>query len=212
MHAFQAIAVQKNTNLAVVAPSIAEALFATAIGLAAAIPAYIAYNKFSTDAGKFGARLEGFADDLSTAIARRIAWRSEGLSHGAVGQRRLRRRRRPRRRRGRRRRGALSEINVTPLVDVMLVLLIIFMISAPAAHRRACRWSCPRPRPARMQRPDRAAHRLDPRATARSSCGETETPFADLAPRLQRHGQRRLDEADLRARRRPGALRGRSPR
>jgi len=72
MHAFQAIALQKSTNLAVVAPSIAEALFATAIGLAAAIPAYIAYNKFSTDAGKFTARLEGFADDLSTAVARRV--------------------------------------------------------------------------------------------------------------------------------------------
>ncbi len=75
MHAFQAIALQKNTNLAVVAPSIAEALFATAIGLAAAIPAYIAYNKFSTDAGKYGGRLEGFADDLSTAIQRRLAER-----------------------------------------------------------------------------------------------------------------------------------------
>jgi biopolymer transport protein TolQ len=76
MHAFQAIAIQKNTNLAVVAPAIAEALFATAIGLAAAIPAYIAYNKFSTDAGKFSARLEGFADDLSTAIQRRLAERA----------------------------------------------------------------------------------------------------------------------------------------
>ena len=73
MHAFQAIALQKNTNLSVVAPSIAEALFATAIGLAAAIPAYIAYNKFSTDAGKFQGRLESFADDLLTAIARRVA-------------------------------------------------------------------------------------------------------------------------------------------
>ena len=75
MHAFQAIAIQKNTNLAVVAPAIAEALMATAIGLAAAIPAYIAYNKFSTDAAKFAARLEGFADDLSTAIQRRLAER-----------------------------------------------------------------------------------------------------------------------------------------
>ena len=75
MHAFQNIAIQKNTSLAVVAPAIAEALFATAIGLAAAIPAYIAYNKFSTDAGKFGGRLEGFADDLSTAIQRRLAER-----------------------------------------------------------------------------------------------------------------------------------------
>ena len=75
MHAFQSIAIQKNTSLAVVAPSIAEALFATAIGLVAAIPAYIAFNKFSTDAAKFSGRLEGFADDLSTAIQRRLAER-----------------------------------------------------------------------------------------------------------------------------------------
>src|SRR5258706_9448376 len=76
LHAFQSIAIAKNTNLSVVAPAIAEALFATAIGLAAAIPAYIAYNKFSTDAGKFSARLEGFADDLVTAIQRRLAERA----------------------------------------------------------------------------------------------------------------------------------------
>ena len=76
MKAFQSIAIEKSTNLAVVAPSIAEALFATAIGLIAAIPAYIAYNKFSTDAGKYAGRLEGFADDLSTAIQRRLAERS----------------------------------------------------------------------------------------------------------------------------------------
>ena len=75
MHAFQSIALQKNTNLSVVAPSIAEALFATAVGLAAAIPAYIAYNKFSTDAGRFTGRLEGFADELSAAVARRLAER-----------------------------------------------------------------------------------------------------------------------------------------
>jgi biopolymer transport protein TolQ len=72
MHAFQAIAAQKNTNLAIVAPSISEALFTTAVGLAAAIPAYIAYNKFSTDAGRYAGRLEGFADDLATAVARRL--------------------------------------------------------------------------------------------------------------------------------------------
>ncbi len=75
MNAFQSIAIQKNTSLAVVAPSIAEALFATAMGLIAAIPAYIAYNKFSTDAAKFSSRLEGFADDLSTAIQRRLTER-----------------------------------------------------------------------------------------------------------------------------------------
>jgi biopolymer transport protein TolQ len=76
MGSFQAIAIQKNTSLAVVAPSIAEALFATAIGLVAAIPAYIFYNSFSTAAGKYAARLEGFADDLSTAIQRRLAERA----------------------------------------------------------------------------------------------------------------------------------------
>jgi biopolymer transport protein TolQ len=76
MHAFQNIAIQKNTSLAVVAPSIAEALFATAIGLVAAIPAYIAFNAFSTAAGRYSGRLEGFADDLSTAIQRRLAERA----------------------------------------------------------------------------------------------------------------------------------------
>jgi biopolymer transport protein TolQ len=73
MRSFQAIAIQKNTSLAIVAPSIAEALLATAIGLVAAIPAYIAYNAFSTAAGKYSGRLESFADDLSTAIQRRLA-------------------------------------------------------------------------------------------------------------------------------------------
>jgi len=73
MHAFQAIAAQKNTNLAIVAPSIAEALFTTAVGLIAAIPAYIFYNKFSTDAGRYAGRLEDFADDLATGGARRLA-------------------------------------------------------------------------------------------------------------------------------------------
>jgi biopolymer transport protein TolQ len=76
MRSFQAIAIQKNTSLAIVAPSIAEALFATAIGLVAAIPAYIAYNAFSTAAGRYSGRLEGFADDLSTAIQRRLAERT----------------------------------------------------------------------------------------------------------------------------------------
>jgi biopolymer transport protein TolQ len=76
MHAFQSIALQKNTSLAVVAPSIAEALFATAVGLAAAIPAYVAYNKFSTDASKFTGRLEAFADDISAAVTRRLAGRA----------------------------------------------------------------------------------------------------------------------------------------
>ncbi|RZJ93498.1 MAG: protein TolQ [Brevundimonas sp.] len=72
MNAFGRIAEAGNTNLTTVAPAIAEALFATAIGLAAAIPAYIAYNKFSIDAGKFTGRLESFADDLQASVARRL--------------------------------------------------------------------------------------------------------------------------------------------
>lgn len=72
MSSFQAIAASKNTSLAVVAPGIAEALLATAIGLLAAIPAVIAYNKLSADAGKINGRLEGFADEFSAILSRQI--------------------------------------------------------------------------------------------------------------------------------------------
>lgn len=70
--AFNDISVAGNTSLTTVAKPISEALFATALGLAAAIPAYMAYNKFSIDAGKFTGRLESFADDLQAAVARRL--------------------------------------------------------------------------------------------------------------------------------------------
>jgi len=72
MTSFQAIAGSKSTSLAVVAPGIAEALLATAIGLLAAIPAVIAYNKLSSDAGKLGVRMEGFADEFSAILSRQI--------------------------------------------------------------------------------------------------------------------------------------------
>lgn len=72
MQSFQAIAASKNTSLAVVAPGIAEALLATAVGLAAAIPAVIAYNKLSSSAGKLTMRLEGFADEFSSILSRQI--------------------------------------------------------------------------------------------------------------------------------------------
>jgi biopolymer transport protein TolQ len=72
MTSFQAIAASKNTNLAIVAPGIAEALFATALGLAAAIPAVLAYNKFSTDANRLSGRMEGFADEFSAILSRQI--------------------------------------------------------------------------------------------------------------------------------------------
>ena len=72
MTSFQSIAASKNTSLAVVAPGIAEALFATAIGLAAAIPATIFYNKFSAEVNKQAQRLEGFADEFSAILSRQI--------------------------------------------------------------------------------------------------------------------------------------------
>jgi biopolymer transport protein TolQ len=72
MSSFQAIAASKNTALAVVAPGIAEALLATALGLLAAIPAVIAYNKLSNDSGKISQRLEGFADEFSAILSRQV--------------------------------------------------------------------------------------------------------------------------------------------
>jgi len=72
MNSFQSIAMSESTNLAVVAPGIAEALFATALGLLAAIPATIAYNKLSADSGKLVGRLESFADEFSTILSRQL--------------------------------------------------------------------------------------------------------------------------------------------
>tara|TARA_R110002124_G_scaffold10096_10_gene50948 strand:+ start:3375 stop:4067 length:693 start_codon:yes stop_codon:yes gene_type:complete len=72
MNAFTAIAAAENTSLAVVAPGIAEALLATALGLLAAIPAVVAYNKLSADSGKLIARLEGFADRLVALLSRQL--------------------------------------------------------------------------------------------------------------------------------------------
>ena len=72
MSSFQSIAASQNTSLAVVAPGIAEALFATAIGLVAAIPATIFYNKFSIQVNRQAQRLEGFADEFSAILSRQI--------------------------------------------------------------------------------------------------------------------------------------------
>lgn len=72
MNAFTAIAGQKSTSLSVVAPGIAEALFATALGLLAAIPAVIAYNLLSGDAGRLIGRLEAFADRVAVQLSRQL--------------------------------------------------------------------------------------------------------------------------------------------
>lgn len=72
MNSFTAIAGSNNTSLAVVAPGIAEALFATALGLVAAIPAVIAYNAFSTGINRYGDRLDAFASEFMTILTRHL--------------------------------------------------------------------------------------------------------------------------------------------
>ena len=72
MNSFQAIAISKNTSLAAVAPGIAEALLATAIGLFAAIPAVIAYNKFSNELVRFSNKLEDFSTEFDTILSRQL--------------------------------------------------------------------------------------------------------------------------------------------
>lgn len=72
MNSFIAIAAAENTSLNVVAPAIAEALLATGFGLVAAIPAVLAYNKFASDFGKYGARLEAFVTDFNVILSRNL--------------------------------------------------------------------------------------------------------------------------------------------
>jgi biopolymer transport protein TolQ len=72
MTSFQSIAASKSTSLAVVAPGIAEALFATAMGLVAAIPATIFYNKFANEVNRQTQRMEGFADEFSAILSRQV--------------------------------------------------------------------------------------------------------------------------------------------
>ncbi|MGE0719809.1 MAG: protein TolQ [Alphaproteobacteria bacterium] len=72
MNSFQSIAASKNTSLAVVAPGIAEALFATALGLVAAIPAVIAYNKLSTELARYAGRLDAFSGEFAAILSRQL--------------------------------------------------------------------------------------------------------------------------------------------
>ena len=78
MHSFTSIAASHDTSLAVVAPGIAESLFATAMGLIAAVPALIAYNKFANDMASYANRLEGFADEFLAILSRQL---DEGSHH-----------------------------------------------------------------------------------------------------------------------------------
>jgi biopolymer transport protein TolQ len=72
MNSFQSIAITKNTTLAVVAPGIAEALLATALGLVAAIPAVVAYNKLSGDVDRYANRVANFADEFTVVLSREL--------------------------------------------------------------------------------------------------------------------------------------------
>jgi biopolymer transport protein TolQ len=84
MNSFQSIALTKNTTLAVVAPGIAEALFATALGLVAAVPAVVAYNKLSGDLNRFANRVSNFADEFAVVLSREVeSGRSAGLGGGS---------------------------------------------------------------------------------------------------------------------------------
>jgi biopolymer transport protein TolQ len=76
MNSFQSIAAEANTSLAVVAPGIAEALFATALGLVAAIPATAFYNKFANDLGRYAQRLDNFAGEFSSILSRYLEERT----------------------------------------------------------------------------------------------------------------------------------------
>jgi biopolymer transport protein TolQ len=72
MNSFQSIAITKNTTLAVVAPGIAEALFATALGLVAAIPAVVAYNKLSGELDRYADRLSSFSEEFTVVLSREL--------------------------------------------------------------------------------------------------------------------------------------------
>ena len=82
MNSFSAIASSNNTSLAVVAPGIAEALFATALGLVAAIPAVVCYNVFSTGINRYADRLEAFADEFSAILSRHLDSQGNGSASG----------------------------------------------------------------------------------------------------------------------------------
>ena len=86
MNSFTSIAASKNTSLAVVAPGIAEALFATAIGLFAAIPAVLAYNKLNSEVSKLQSRLEGFADEFSAILSRQTEAAAEPARAAAAAE------------------------------------------------------------------------------------------------------------------------------
>ncbi len=192
MHSFSAIAASKNTSLAVVAPGIAEALFATAIGLVAAIPAVLAYNKISTDLARFAARLEGFGTEFGAILSRQSEERAEPWRCSSAAAARAGRYR------------PLAEINVTPLVDVMLVLLVIFMITAPLMTS-GVNVDLPKASASRSRRRRTRSPSASP-LTARSTSATTRWTWPTWWPSCRRIADRR-GPPHLRARRQDRAVR-----
>ena len=122
MSAFSSLGNVQQATLAMVAPGISEALVATAVGLFAAIPAVVAYNRFADQVTRLEMRFDAFTEEFSTILQRHAARGSAGARTGRSAETMAQTSR------GRR---LMGEINVVPYIDVMLVLLIIFMITAP---------------------------------------------------------------------------------
>ena len=124
MSAFSSLGNVQQATLAMVAPGISEALITTAIGLFAAIPAVVAYNRYADQVRRLEMRYDAFMEEFSTILQRHA-----GRGRSSLRQRRSAELMAQQPTRGKRR--LMGEINVVPYIDVMLVLLIIFMITAP---------------------------------------------------------------------------------
>jgi biopolymer transport protein TolR len=121
MNAFRGLANVSQATLAHVAPGIAEALIATAIGLFAAIPAVVAYNRYTHDVDRLSVRYETFIEEFSNILQRQVEMNDDPTLtvYRGTGTDMCRARK------------SINQINVVPYIDVMLVLLVIFMVTAP---------------------------------------------------------------------------------
>ena len=198
MNSFIEIAGSQNTSLAVVAPGISEALFATALGPVRGDPGGDRLQPLQPRVNRFEARLQRFADKASTPRSSRELERSVmamGLNASSRGAAAAARRRAP-----------MAEINVTPMVDVMLVLLIIFMVTAPllvagvpvelpdSRAKRARPGARPDHDRARPRRgPSSSTTQLVPEGGFAAALGRVDRAAASEAPLITLRADRALD-------------------